>query len=98
MKTCEIKAKLVHALTDYDSKQSKKRGYNPHALGIYFQRIDEVCTDVENGQLARAALLNGFSDRLLDVCLVAIGEPKFTADEATAAPVAYQPFVSSRKS
>ena len=33
--------KLVHAVTEYDRKQSTKRGYNPYALGQYLQRIQE---------------------------------------------------------
>ena len=94
----KIKDLLIHALTDYDRKQSKKRGYNPHAPGIYFQRIDEVCADIERGTKPRAALLAGFQDRLLDVCLVAIGEPKFTQAEKDGANYVYAPVSQATES
>lgn len=81
MKTEQIKSALIHALTEYDRKQSTKRFYNPHALGIYFQRVNAVCADIERGATPRAALLAGFNDRLLDVCLRAIGESKSTPDD-----------------
>lgn len=76
------KEKLIHAVTAYDRKQSKKRGYNPHALGIYFQRIDEICADIERGADVRKALCAGLSDRLLDHCLKALELPVSTVTES----------------
>lgn len=86
-----IKDKLIHALTEYDRKQSKRRAYNPHALGIYFNRLDEVCADIDRGASVRQALLNGFNDRLLDVCLKAVGEPLYTRDQMHAQSIYYVP-------
>lgn len=75
------KDKLISAATQYDLKQSTKRGYNHYALGQYFERIDAVCLDIEAGAAPRAALLAAFNDRLLDVMLKAIGERPFSREE-----------------
>lgn len=93
MKT--IKDKLIHAVTQYDRKQSTKRGYNPHALGIYFEWIDEVCADIERGAPIRESVMAGFNDRLLDVCLRALGLPACTEKEALNGPVCYTPSVET---
>ena len=90
MTTEQIKFKLVHALTAYDRKQSAKKHHNIYALGHYFARIDDVIADIEAGATPRKALCAGFNDRVLDVCLVAIGEPKFTRDELSTSWT-YQP-------
>lgn len=81
MNTKEIQSRLASALTQYDAAQSKRKGWNPHALGIYFERLEAVIADMESGTAPRQALLAGFNDRLLDVCLKAIGEPRFTIQE-----------------
>lgn len=87
------KDKLVHALTEYDRKQSTKRGYNRHALGIYFQRIDEVCADIENGAEPRAAIMAGFSGRVADACLRALGLPLSTDSESRGGSWCYAPVI-----
>ena len=75
-------AALLHALTDYDRKQAAKPGmHNPYALPQYMRRLTEVQELVDGGATWRNALTRGFSGRLLDVCLRAIGEPKSTAEE-----------------
>lgn len=89
--TEQIKRKLIHALTQYDCKQSLNVHYNPYALGIYFQRVDEVCNDIENGKSPREALLAGFSDRVLSVCLKSIGEKPFTKEEKEKGSLLYTP-------
>jgi hypothetical protein len=33
-----LQSQLDHYLTQWDIKQSTKRGYNPFALGIYLER------------------------------------------------------------
>lgn len=76
-----IKSQLIHAVTEYDRRASKRRGYNPYALGQYLARIDDVCADIARGASARKALCAGLSDRLLDHCLKAIGERPFTVNE-----------------
>jgi len=91
MTTEEIRFKLRHALTAYDRRQSKRKYYNRYALGQYFQRMDSVCADIDKGASPRQALIRGFNDRLLDVCLKAIGEPKFTKEETYNETVYYKP-------
>lgn len=86
-----MKQKLVHAFTEYDRKQSTRRGYNPFALGQYFLRIDEICADIDRGAKPREAILAGFTGRLADVALRAIGEPTTTMKEWQGGPVCYQP-------
>lgn len=81
---------LIHAVTAYDRKQSSKRGYNQYALGIYFQRIDEVCADIERGADVRAAIVAGFTGRLADHCLRALSLPITTNSEAFGSGI-YQP-------
>lgn len=86
-----IRDKLISALTQYDEKQSKRKFYNPHALGIYFERVDYVMADIERGATVRQALLAGFNDRLLDVCLKAVGEQPFTKEEMYSQSMVYTP-------
>ena len=82
MKTDEqIRARLVHAVTAYDRKQSTRRGYNPFALGQYLERVDMIVNDIAAGAEPRKAICAGFSDRLLDHCLKAVGESSFTPNE-----------------
>lgn len=71
-----IKSALDHAATQYDIRQSRGRYYNPNALAIYLRRIDDVVRDIRKGATPRDAIMRGFSDRLRDCMLVAIGEPK----------------------
>ena len=40
---------LVMAVTEYDRKQSVKRGYNRYDLPQYFMRIDEIMADIDSG-------------------------------------------------
>lgn len=72
----QIRAKLVSALTQYDVKESTKRGYNHNALGMYFERIDEICADIAAGAPVRKAICAGFMGRTADACLRALGLPK----------------------
>lgn len=63
---------LEQALIRYDRMQSTKRYYNPHALGIYLQRAEEVQERAATMGLA-AAICDGFSDRLCDFILKQMG-------------------------
>lgn len=81
MTTLEIKAKLVHAVTAYDRRQSTKKHYNHNALPQYFARIDEIIADVEAGADPRKAIIAGFLDRLQDSCLRACDLAIGTGDE-----------------
>lgn len=76
-----VHSALVHAATAYDRKESSKKGYNHYALAIYLGRIQDIEKDIAAGEPLRAALLAGFTGRLLDCLLVAVGEPKFTKEE-----------------
>lgn len=80
---------LVHAVTEYDRKESTKRYYNIHALAIYIGRVNDVEADIESGVPLRAALLRGFNGRLLDAVLKAVGEPRFTKDEMLNQSITY---------
>lgn len=81
---------LISAVTQYDRKQSAKRGYNPYALGIYFARVDDIMRDIEAGADVRAAIVAGFTGRLADHCLRALKLPITTKEEAFGSPV-YRP-------
>lgn len=83
--------KLVHAATEYDRKQSKKRGYNIYALAHYMGRIQDIEKDIAAGRPLRQALLAGFTGRLLDALLKAAGEPRSTKEEIQNGPWAYKP-------
>lgn len=85
-----IHSALVHAATAYDIRESKKCGHNHYALAQYFMRIDEIESDIAGGMSPRGALLGGFSGRLLDHLLTAIGETKFTRDEMNGQPLTYR--------
>jgi hypothetical protein len=68
----DLKTKLIMAVSAYDQKQSKRRGYNHYALGHYFRAIDEVIELVAAGYTPREAIYNVMNDRLRDVCLKAV--------------------------
>lgn len=85
-----VHAALVHAATAYDRRQSTKRDYNHYALAIYLWRIHEVEKDIAAGKPMRVALISGFTGRLLDVLLVAVGEPRHTRDEMANQDYAYR--------
>ncbi len=86
----ELKDKLSIALINYDGKQSKKRGYNCHALPIYLQRLDEVIEDIQNGASVRSAIVAGYSGRLAAALLKAAGESEYTEKDARG-PMFYKP-------
>jgi hypothetical protein len=60
-----IKDTLLHAVTEYDRKQSKKRGYNHYALAQYMTRVDDVLADIEAGANPFEAINAGFCGPLL---------------------------------
>lgn len=76
------RTKLLHAVTEYDRKQSTKKGYNIYALAHYLMAVDRARDAmVDEGLDLRAALISCFNGRLLDVCLKAVGEPTSTRQE-----------------
>lgn len=85
--------KLISAVTQFDQKQSRKPGHNIYALPQYFERIDLIQADMERGATARAAILAGFTGRIADACLRAIGEKPYTQDEEPRS-ICYRPVKS----
>lgn len=73
--------RLLAALTEYDRKQSTKRGYNHYALAHYMAALGRAQDAMREGCSIREALLRCFNDRLLDCCLKAVGEAKYTREE-----------------
>ena len=64
-----VNADLLHirldsAVTQWDARQSKKRGYHPFALGIYLERVESVVALVRKGMPVPDAIDRNFNDRL----------------------------------
>ncbi len=77
----DIRETLVHAVTQYDFKQSKKPSYNIYALAHYIARIDDIMRDIEAGADTRDAIVAGFTGSLLNTCLRSLKLPKPSQDE-----------------
>ncbi len=71
-------ARLAMAVTEYDRKQERRKGFNSYALPQYFAAIDDA--EQRNGSI-REGLVYHFSGRILDAVLKAIGESKATLEE-----------------
>jgi len=82
MTNTELRIRLIHAVTRYDERESRKRHYNVYALGQYLKRVDEVCADIRRGAPARAAICAAFNGRLLNHMLKAAGEKPASDAEA----------------
>ncbi len=76
------KVRLFNAVTEFDRKASKRRGYNPHAIGHYARGLNNLAERVENGETLRAAIMREFIGRLCDVLLRAVSLPLMTKEEA----------------
>ena len=74
-------ARLVMAVTEYDRKQAKRKGYNRYALPQYLAAIRDAEQQRKRNEPIREALVYHFSGRLLDALLASIGEPKATLQE-----------------
>jgi hypothetical protein len=59
-----LHSQLDHILTQWDIKQSTKRGYHPFALGIYLERAERLAKDVAQGATISDAIDEHFCDRL----------------------------------
>ena len=65
--------KMVHAVTDYDRKQLKRKDFNPYALAQYFEAIGYAESDVvKYGMSLELAINDHFCGRLEQVLLKAI--------------------------
>jgi hypothetical protein len=60
----DLHAQLDHYLTQWDIKQSTKRGYNPFALGIYLRQAERIAKAVDQGVTISDAIDVHFCDRL----------------------------------
>ena len=60
----DLNAQLDHCLTQWDIRQSTKRGYNPFALGIYLERAEKLAKDVDQGATISDAIDVHFCDRI----------------------------------
>lgn len=60
----DLHSRLAHYLTQWDIKQSAKRGYNPYALGIYLERAERLAMDVASGSTVKDAIDVHFCDRI----------------------------------
>lgn len=77
-----IEHKLTHALTEYDRKQSSRRGYNHYALARYMRLATDVAQAIDKGEHPRNAARSRCCDRLLAVVLRSLGESAPTTEEA----------------
>jgi hypothetical protein len=89
--------KLIHAVTEFDRKQSKKPHYNLYALAQYIGRVQEVTADIAEGANPREAITAAFSGRLLAVCLKAASLDKATTEEIRGTGTLYYVPVSKPK-
>lgn len=90
MKTFET---LKTAATKYDQKQMRGNRWNPNALHIYLERLEEIEKDVSNGADLRDAICAGFTGSLLNAMLRAVKLEKPSDDEWTGRgkPLYYTP-------
>lgn len=65
--------KLLHELTEYDRKESTKRGYNRNALGIYMETLQSAMGYIDAGKDVRKVLVGHFCGRLLTKLLKTAG-------------------------
>ncbi len=74
---------LAHAVTEYDRKQSARKGYNHYALGHYLGAVQEICAVLAHypDRLTRDVIVEHFNGRLLDTCLRACGFNTSTRQE-----------------
>jgi len=59
-----LHSQLDHILTQWDIKQSTKRGYNPNALFIYLRQAERIVEAVDQGATISDAIDEHFCDRL----------------------------------
>lgn len=75
---------LSHAVTEYDRRQSTRKGYNPYALSLYLGAVQEIEADVDAGTDLRASIVAHTTGRLATALLKAVGLPALTIEEARA--------------
>ncbi len=78
----DVHAKLLHAATEYDRKQSTRKGYNRFALGHYCRALQNVRKRVGLGHPLRDSIITEFCGILCDRMLKAASLPIMTDAEA----------------
>jgi hypothetical protein len=71
----DFHSQLDHYLTQWDIKQSTKRGYNPFALGIYLERAADLASDVAQGATISDAIDVHFCDRIAGCIRSSLNSP-----------------------
>jgi hypothetical protein len=82
MSPARLHSALLHAVTQYDIGQSKRKDYNKWALPRYIEAVNNICEDVKAGADLRKAITAALLGRLADTCLKAIGLDESTDSEA----------------
>ena len=86
-----IRFQLIHAVTDYDKRQSRRSGYNRYALPQYCAAVNNIMADLDSGADLRAAVCAALLGRLLSRALRELGLPDFTIAERQAQTTCYTP-------
>ncbi len=73
--------RLLHVLTEYDRKQSTRRGYNIYALAHYMAALARIREDLAGGIETRRAITSHFCGQLANLCLREAGLPVLTDAE-----------------
>lgn len=69
------KMRMFNAVTEWDKKQSTKKGYNVFALGHYARALTNIDELMEDEKLSlREAIIRSFCGRLRDVVLKSVGQ------------------------
>ena len=60
----EVHARLVHSITAYDIKQSKKANYNRYALAQYFAALNNAVALLDKGNTPAYSFSTAFNEPL----------------------------------
>lgn len=56
----ELGLRLSNAATQWDIKQSRRAGYNPYALAMYLESVDEALVEIQAGADPKTAIERHF--------------------------------------
>lgn len=82
MNVAEVPPAILATITEYDRRESRKKHYNRHALGMYARGLQHIRAHVANGADLRDAILAEFVGILADRILKACDLPLMTDAEA----------------
>jgi hypothetical protein len=86
--------KLIHAATEYDRRESTRRGYNHYALAHYIEAIRSAESHIQTGADIRQVLVGHFTGRLLSRMLKAAGCSPMTKADAIGGAVRRTQYVT----